>query len=121
MIDLYFFIIYIEDFLLPTTTLENLTFVLWALTLNVIGLFGLYKNETNIILYYVSLELCLLSITLLFIFGTALMNQAITGQVLAIFILTIAACESAIGLTILILFFKLKNTVSVKKLDSIIG
>ncbi len=96
-------------------------FILWALFLNFIGLIGLFKRRNNIILFFISLELSILSVTILFILGSIILKNDTFGQILSLFILTLAACESSIGLALLITFFKLKSTVSVKKLNSLVG
>ncbi len=96
-------------------------FILWALFLNFIGLIGLFKRRNNIILFFISLELSILSVTILFILGSIILKNDMFGQILSLFILTLAACESSIGLALLITFFKLKSTVSVKKLNSLVG
>ncbi len=96
-------------------------FILWALFLNFLGLIGLFKKRNNIILFFISLELSILSVTILFILSSILLQNSIFGQILSLFILTLAACESSIGLALLITFFKLKSTVSVKKLNSLAG
>ena len=84
------------------------------------GLIGIIKNKNNILLIFIFLEVSLLSINLIFIFGSILFNNDV-GLIIAIFILTLSACESCIGLAILISFFKLKGSVNTIKLNSLIG
>lgn len=98
----------------------NNIFIIWILFLIFTSLIGLFKQKNNIILFFINLELSILGISLLFIFSSILINNYNFGQIIALFILTLAACESSIGLSILIIFFKLKNSISTKKINSII-
>lgn len=96
-------------------------FILWGLSLNMLGLMGLFRRRNNIILFFISLELSILSVTLLFIVGSILLNDPYFGQIVALFILTLAACESSIGLALLVSFFRLNSTVDVNKFNSLAG
>lgn len=80
-----------------------------------IGLFGIILNRQNIIIILMSIELLLLSINLNFIYFSILIDD-IMGQVFSLLILTVAAAESAIGLAIMILFFKLYEDISIYKI-----
>ena len=82
------------------------TFFLFCL-----GLFGIILNRQNIIIILMSIELLLLSINLNFIYFSILIDDMI-GQVFSLLILTVAAAESAIGLAIMIAFFKLSGNVN---------
>ena len=93
---------------------------LFSILLLFCGLIGLIKNKSNVLLIFIFLEVALLSINLIFIFSSNLINNN-TNLIIAIFILTLAACESCIGLAILITFFKLKGTTNTIKLNSLIG
>lgn len=73
------------------------------------GFLGLIINKKNLLLILLSLELMLLSINLNFIFFSVYLDD-IVGQIFAIYVLTVAAAESAIGLAIFTLFFKDKKT-----------
>jgi NADH-quinone oxidoreductase subunit K len=81
-----------------------------------IGLFGIILNRQNIIIILMSIELLLLSINLNFIYFSVFIDDVI-GQVFSLLILTVAAAESAIGLAILILFFKIYGDISIYKIN----
>lgn len=87
------------------------TFFLFCL-----GLFGIILNRQNIIVILMSIELLLLSINLNFIYFSVLIDD-IMGQVFSLLILTVAAAESAIGLAIMIVFFKLYGNISIYKIN----
>ena len=76
-----------------------------AAILFVIGVFGIFMNRKNIITILMSVELILLSVNLNFVAFSAFLND-IVGQVFALFVLTVAAAEAAIGLAILVVFFR---------------
>ena len=87
------------------------TFFLFCL-----GLFGIILNRQNIIIILMSIELLLLSINLNFIYFSIIVDDII-GQVFSLLILTVAAAESAIGLAIMIVFFKLYGDISIYKIN----
>ena len=82
-----------------------------------IGVLGLVLNRKNILIIIMSIELILLSVNLNFIIFSIYLNDVI-GQIFVLFILTIAATESAIGLSILTIYYKLKSTIQVDKIKS---
>ena len=75
-----------------------------------IGLFGVILNRKNILTILMSIELLLLGINLNFA-ALSIYLDDIVGHIFVIFILTIAAAESAIGLAIITIFYKLKNSI----------
>ena len=79
-------------------------------------LFGIILNRQNIIIILMSIELLLLSINLNFIYFSVFIDDVI-GQVFSLLILTVAAAESAIGLAIMILFFKIYGDISIYKIN----
>ena len=81
-----------------------------------IGLFGIILNRQNIIIILMSIELLLLSINLNFLYFSFFLDDII-GQIFSLVILSIAASESAIGLAILILFFKISGNISIYKIN----
>ena len=87
------------------------------LVLFFIGVIGLILNRKNILITIMSLELMLLAVNLNFIIFSIYLDDAI-GQVFVLFILTIAATESAIGLALLTVYYKLKNTIQLDKIKS---
>ena len=78
-----------------------------------IGVFGLVLNRRNILIALVSLELLLLSVNLNFIIFSIYLDDTM-GQLFVIFVLTIAAAESGLGLAILVAFYKLRNSIEFK-------
>ena len=88
-----------------------------------IGVLGIFLNKKNVIIILMSIELILLSININFVAFSSYLND-ISGQVFSMFILTVAASEAAIGLAILVVFFRNKNSIAVEdinhKLDKII-
>lgn len=78
-----------------------------------IGLLGIILNRKNILITIMSIELLLLSINLNFAAFSIYLDD-IVGQIFVLFILTIAAAESAIGLAIITVFYKLKNSIELE-------
>ncbi len=81
---------------------------------------GIFLNRKNLIILLMCIELMLLSVNLNFI-AFSYFNADIAGQIFVFFILTVAAAESAIGLAILVVLFRGKNTINVGDLDSLKG
>ena len=78
-----------------------------------IGLMGIILNRKNILITIMSIELLLLAVNLNFAAFSIYLDD-IVGQIFVIFILTIAAAESAIGLAIITVFYRLKNTIQLE-------
>ena len=88
-----------------------LEILLYSLFIFIIGSWGLFFNRRNLIISLISIELLLASINIMFITISLALDDFI-GQLFALFILTIAAAEAAIGLAIVIVFYRLKGTIS---------
>ena len=85
-----------------------------------LGVFGIFVNRKNVIVILMSIELILLSVNInLVAFSDYLQN--ITGQIFTLFILTVAAAEAAIGLAILVVFFRNKGSIQVEDINSMKG
>ena len=84
-----------------------------SLILFLIGTLGFVLNRKNIILMLISIEIMLLAITFL-ILVSSLSYDDILGQVYAIYIITIAGAESAIGLGILVAFYRLRGSIAIE-------
>jgi NADH-quinone oxidoreductase subunit K len=80
-----------------------------------IGIIGLVLNRKNILITLMALELMLLAVNLNFVVFSIYLDD-IMGQVFVLFILTIAATESSIGLALLMVYFKLKNNIQMEKI-----
>ena len=86
----------------------------------VIGIFGLFLNRKNVIILLMSIELVLLAVNInLVAFSTHLGDMA--GQVFTLFVLTVAAAETAIGLAILVCFFRNRGTIAVEDVNVMKG
>jgi len=83
-----------------------------AVLLFVVGIFGILLNRRNIIGILMCLELLLLAVNLSFVAFGAHHND-LGGQVIALFVLTVAAAEAAIGLAILVIYFRHRGTIAV--------
>jgi NADH-quinone oxidoreductase subunit K len=99
----------------------NLNYILNViLTLFLIGVLGLVLNRKNILITLISIELMLLAINLNFVIFSIYLDD-IVGYIFVLFVLTIAATESAIGLAILTVYYRLKNTIKIDKIKNIKG
>ena len=83
-----------------------------------IGVMGIIINRKNIIILLMCTELLLLAVNFNFI-AFSYFNQDITGQIFVFFILTVAAAEAAIGLAILVVFYRNKNSIDVQELQTL--
>jgi len=79
----------------------------------IIGILGFILNRKNILLLIIAIELMLLSVTLLILITSYSFNDVI-GQIFSIIIISIAGAESVIGLSILVAFYRLRGTISLK-------
>jgi len=95
-------------------------FLILSTTVFLIGFLGVIINRKSIISILLSIELMLLSVSINFVAFSSYLNQ-ITGQIFSIFILAIAAAESAIALAIIVLYFKNRNTINVKDINELQG
>jgi NADH-quinone oxidoreductase subunit K len=91
-----------------------------AAILFVIGVFGIFLNRKNIIVILMSIELMLLAVNINFVAFSAYLGD-LHGQVFTMFILTVAAAEAAIGLAILVTFFRNKGQILVDDLSELKG
>lgn len=91
-----------------------------AAALFVIGIFGLFLNRKNIIILLMSIELMLLSVNINFVAFSSYLNDLV-GQVFTLFVLTVAAAEAAIGLAILVCFFRNRGTIDVEDVNVMKG
>ena len=85
-----------------------------------ISVAGIFLNRKNVLILLMCIELMLLSVNMNFIAFSHFLSD-IHGQVFVFFILTVAAAESAIGLAILVVLFRNRNTINVNDLDSMKG
>ena len=83
-----------------------------ATILFTIGVFGIFVNRKNVIIILMSVELILLAVNINFVAFSTHLND-VAGQVMAMFVLTVAAAEAAVGLAILVTFFRNRGSVEV--------
>ncbi|MEZ5674832.1 NADH dehydrogenase subunit K [Thalassovita litoralis] len=91
-----------------------------ASALFVIGIFGLFLNRKNVIILLMSIELMLLSVNINLVAFSSFMGDLV-GQVFTLFVLTVAAAEAAIGLAILVVFFRNRGTIDVEDVNVMKG
>ncbi len=91
-----------------------------AAGLFVIGIFGLFVNRKNVIILLMSIELILLAVNINLVAFSAFLNDLV-GQVFTMFVLTVAAAEAAIGLAILVCFFRNRGTIDVEDVNVMKG
>lgn len=84
-----------------------------AAMLFTIGIFGIFLNRKNVIVILMSVELILLAVNINFVAFSAYLNDMV-GQVFTMFILTVAAGEAAIGLAILVIYFRNRGSIAVE-------
>ena len=99
-------------------TLEHYLTV--AAVLFVIGIFGLFFKSKNIIILLMSIELMLLSVNINLVAFSSFLNDLV-GQIFTLFVLTVAAAEAAIGLAILVSFFRNRGTIAVEDVNVMKG
>ena len=91
-----------------------------AAMLFAIGVVGIFLNRKNVIVILMSVELILLAVNINFIAFSTHLND-LSGQVFSLFILTVAAAETAIGLAILVVYFRNRGSVAVEDINAMKG
>ena len=85
-----------------------------------LGAFGIFLNRKNVIIILMSIELMLLAVNINLVAFSAYLND-ITGQVYALVVLTVAAAEAAIGLAIIVIYFRNRGSIAVDDINSMRG
>ena len=85
-----------------------------------IGVVGIFLNRKNIIVILMSIELILLAVNINLVSFSMFLND-ISGQIFALFILAVAAAEAAIGLAIIVVYYRNTGTIHVEEIDSLKG
>ena len=85
-----------------------------------IGVFGIFLNRKNVIIILMSIELILLAVNINLVGFSAHLNDLV-GQIFAMFVLTVAAAEAAIGLAILVVYFRNRGTIEVEDINVMKG
>ncbi|HUN48616.1 MAG TPA: NADH-quinone oxidoreductase subunit NuoK [Stellaceae bacterium] len=85
-----------------------------------LGIFGIFLNRKNVIIILMSIELMLLAVNINFVAFSAFLHDLV-GQIFAMFVLTVAAAEAAIGLAILVVYFRNRGTIAVEDINLMKG
>ena len=85
-----------------------------------IGIVGIFLNRKNIIIILMSIELILLAVNINLV-SFSIYLQDLVGQVFTMFILTVAAAEAAVGLAIIVMYYKNKGSINVEQISSLKG
>ena len=91
-----------------------------AIALFTLGILGIFINRKNVIVILMSIELMLLAVNINFVAFSHFLNDLV-GQVFAMFVLTVAAAEAAIGLAILVVYFRNRGTIAVEDINLMKG
>lgn len=95
-------------------------YLILAAILFTLGVFGIFLNRKNVIIILMSVELMLLAVNINFVAFSSYLGD-ISGQIFTLFILTVAAAEAAIGLAILVVFFRNKGSIAVEDISDLKG
>ena len=95
-------------------------YIVVGAVLFVLGVLGIFLNRKNVIVILMAIELILLSVNINLVAFSAFLGD-LTGQVFAMFVLTVAAGEAAIGLAILVIYFRSRGTIAVDSVDRLKG
>jgi NADH-quinone oxidoreductase subunit K len=91
-----------------------------AAILFALGIFGIFLNRKNVIVILMSVELMLLAVNINLVSFSVFLNDLV-GQVFAMFVLTVAAAEAAIGLAILVVYFRNRGSIAVEDINMMKG
>ena len=91
-----------------------------AAILFTLGVFGIFLNRKNVIIILMSIELMLLAVNINFVAFSVFLND-MAGQVFAMLVLTVAAAEAAIGLAILVVYFRSRGSIAVEDVNVMKG
>jgi len=91
-----------------------------AAALFTIGVFGIFVNRKNVIVILMSIELILLAVNINLVAFSSFLGDMV-GQVFAMFVLTVAAAEAAVGLDILVVYFRNRGNIAVEDLNLMKG
>src|SRR3978361_1823056 len=91
-----------------------------AAMLFTLGIFGIFLNRKNVIVILMSVELILLAVNINFVAFSSFLHDMV-GQIFAMFVLTVAAAAAAIGLAILVVYFRNRGTIAVEDINLMKG
>jgi len=95
-------------------------YLILAATIFTIGVVGIFLNRKNIIVILMSIELILLAVNINLVSFSIYTNDLV-GQIFTLFILTVAAAEAAIGLAIIVIYYRNSGTIRVQEIDKLKG
>ena len=95
-------------------------FLVVSAILLVVGIFGIFMNRKNVITILMSIELILLAVNLNLVAFSGLLHD-LTGQIMTMFVLTVAAAEAAIGLAIVVTYFRNRGSIAVEDVNLMKG
>ncbi|WP_370032068.1 NADH-quinone oxidoreductase subunit NuoK [Qipengyuania mesophila] len=95
-------------------------YIVVSAILFVLGVLGIFLNQKNIIVILMAIELILLSVNINLVAFSSFLGDMV-GQVFAMFVLTVAAGEAAVGLAILVIYFRGRGTIAVDDVDRLKG
>ena len=91
-----------------------------AAILFTLGIFGIFLNRKNVIIILMSIELILLAVNINFVAFSAFLHDLV-GQIFAMFVLTVADAEAAIGLAILVAYYRNRGSIAVEDINALKG
>lgn len=100
--------------------MDQVQFLAVSIILFLLGIWGIFLNRKNIIIMLMSVELMLLAVNLNFVLFSVYLDDLI-GQIFALLILTVAAAESAIGLALLVVYYRVRGTIAVEFINLMKG
>ena len=95
-------------------------FLTVSMILFLLGIWGIFLNRKNIIIMLMSIELMLLAVNMNFLIFSVFLDD-LMGQLFALFVLTVAAAESAIGLALLVVYYRVRGTIAVEFINLMKG
>jgi NADH-quinone oxidoreductase subunit K len=95
-------------------------YLILAAIIFMIGVVGIFLNRKNVIIILMSIELILLAVNINLV-SFSIFTQDLTGQIFTMFILTVAAAEAAIGLAIIVAYYRNKGSIRIEDISSLKG
>ena len=95
-------------------------YLILAAIIFTIGIIGIFLNRKNVIIILMSIELILLAVNINLV-SFSIFSQNLTGQIFTMFILTVAAAEAAIGLAIIVVYYRNKGSIRIEDISSLKG
>ncbi len=95
-------------------------YLILAAIIFTIGVIGIFLNRKNVIIILMSIELILLAVNINLV-SFSIFSQDLTGQIFTMFILTVAAAEAAIGLAIIVVYYRNKGSIIIEDISSLKG